>query len=250
MLLAARRFFDDFTATLFPGRCVVCRVPTGDGAQFCDDCETKLRKSESRPQCRDCGSPVATEDSPCQRCRGRGFRLFDEVANLGVYADPLRPLVHRLKFYHGWSAGEILAMRAAALPRVRELMRHTDVLVPVPLHGWRQITRGFNQAEVIATQLGKQTGTKVRRPVIRLRQTKAQSLMTNRLDRLKNLSGAFAVTRPAALRGLRVTLVDDVMTTGATLKAMARAVATADPAAINVFTIALADPTGHSFEAV
>ena len=250
MLLAARRFFDDFAATLFPSRCVVCRIPTGESAAFCGDCEASLRKSESRPQCRDCGAPLATEDSPCQRCRGRGFRLFDEVVNLGVYADPLRPLVHRLKFYHGWSAGELLALRAAALPRVRELMRHTDVLVPVPLHGWRQISRGFNQSEVIATQLGRAAGVRVRRPVIRLRRTQAQTVLTNRLDRLKNVSGAFAVTRPAALRGQRVTLVDDVMTTGATLKAMARAVATADPAAINVFTIALADPTGHTFEAV
>lgn len=181
---------------------------------------------------------------------GRGFRLFDEVVNLGVYADPLRPLVHRLKFYHGWAAGEILADRAVALPRVRELLRHTDVLVPVPLHGWRQIVRGFNQAEVIARRLGRAGRVPVRSPVVRLRHTQAQSLLTNRLDRLRNLSGAFAVTRPAVLRGRRVTLVDDVMTTGATLKAMARAVGTADPLAINVFTIALADPTGHTFEAV
>jgi ComF family protein len=250
VLVALRRGFDDFATLLFPGRCALCRDATPDGDRFCTDCETRLAASEARPQCRDCGAPLAMEDAPCQHCLGRGYRLFDEVVNLGVYADPLRPLVHRLKFYHGWTTGEILADRAARLPRVRDLLRQTDVLVPVPLHGWRQTVRGFNQADVIARRLGRACGVRVRTPVIRLRRTQAQSLLTSRLDRLRNLSGAFAVTRPDTLRGRRVTLVDDVMTTGATLKAMARAVATADPAAINVFTIALADPTGHTFEAV
>lgn len=250
MLATLRQTLDDFAALLFPGRCVLCREATPGNDRFCSDCEDRLVKSETRPQCRDCGSPLAVEDSPCQRCLGRGFRLFDEVVNLGVFGDPLRPLVHRLKFYHGWSAGETLADRAATLPRVQQLMRHTDVLVPVPLHGWRQIVRGFNQADVIARRLGKVSGVKVRSPAIRIRQTAAQSLMTNRLDRLKNMTGAFAVTRPGVLRGKRVTLVDDVMTTGATLKSLARVIAEAEPAAINVFTIALADPKGHSFEAV
>lgn len=250
MLVAARRFLDDFGPTLFPGRCVVCREATDGRRDFCHACDNELTKLETRPQCRDCGSPLAAADSPCQRCLGRGFRLFDDVVNLGVYTEPLRPLVHRLKFYHGWSVGELLAERAAALPRVRELLRHTDVLVPVPLHGWRQIVRGFNQADVIAKRLGRVGGVKVRSPVIRLRRTKAQSGMTNRVDRFKNLSGAFAVTNPKALAGLRITLVDDVMTTGATLKALARAIAKTKPASINVFTLALADPTGHTFEAV
>jgi ComF family protein len=250
MLVAVRRFFDDLNATMFPGRCVVCREATDAGRDLCGTCEMDLIKLESRPQCRDCGSPLAVADSPCQRCLGRGFRLFDEVVNLGVYTEPLRPLVHRLKFYHGWSVGELLAERAAALPRVRELLRHTDILLPVPLHGWRQIVRGFNQADVIARRLGRVGRVKVRSPVIRLRRTKAQSGMTNRVDRFKNMSGAFAVTNPQSLAGKRITLVDDVMTTGATLKALARAVAKAKPASINVFTLALADPTGHTFEAV
>lgn len=227
----------------------MCRDATG-GDDFCEECEAKLARLEARPQCRDCGAPLAVDDSPCQRCRGRGYRLFDEVVNVGAFADPLRPLVHRLKFYHGWTAGEVLAARAARLPRVRLLMRHTDVLIPVPLHGWRQITRGFNQADVIARRLGRLCGVPVRRPVVRLRRTQAQTLLTNKADRMRNLSGAFAVVRPTAIRGQRVTLVDDVMTTGATLKAMARAVAGAGPLSINVFTLALADPSGHAFEAV
>ncbi|MGC4031007.1 MAG: ComF family protein [Tepidisphaeraceae bacterium] len=199
---------------------------------------------------RTAGAPLAMVDAHCQRCLGRGYRLFDEVVNLGVYSDPLRPLVHRLKYYHGWTLGELLADRAMNVPRVRDVLSQTDVLIPVPLHGWRQLVRGFNQADVIARRLGKLAGVRVRKPAIRLRHTAAQSLQTNRLDRMRNLSGAFAVTRPGVLKGRRVTLVDDVMTTGSTLKALARAVATAGPEAINVFTIALADPTGHDFEAV
>ncbi|HEY0008179.1 MAG TPA: hypothetical protein VGB55_05620, partial [Tepidisphaeraceae bacterium] len=107
--------------------------------------------------------------------------MFDSVVRLAIFDDPLKRLIHRLKFYHGWSIGELLADRAIAVPRVRELLARTDALVPVPLHPWRQITRGFNQADVIAQRLGRLSKRPVRRAAIRLRATEAQTLQTSRL---------------------------------------------------------------------
>ena len=209
-----------------------------------------LRTLERRSQCVQCEAPIALDGSPCQRCLGRGYRLFDQVVNLGVFRDPLKPLIHRLKYYHGWTIGEVLADRCMALPRVRALLEETDVLVPVPLHGFRQITRGFNQAAVIANHLGKKNRLRVRHPAIRLRATKAQSLETSRDARVRNLRDAFALVRPRCIRGKQITLVDDVMTTGATLKSLARVLKQGNPKSISVLTLAIADPTGHAFEAV
>lgn len=234
---------------LLPGRCVACRYATGDG-RFCAACDAALAQLERRPQCDACGAPLAADSMPCQRCLGRGYRLFEQVINNGVYAPPLRQLIHRLKFYHSWTIGELLADRAMVRPRVRMLLEKADVLVPVPLHGWRHVTRGFNQADVIAKHLARRCGAKVRHPAIRVRGTAAQTLVTSRAARAENMKNAFALVRPRGLAGKRVVLIDDVMTTGITLKALARVLQPALPESISVFTLALADPRGHSFEAV
>jgi ComF family protein len=176
--------------------------------------------------------------------------LFDTVVRMAVFEDPIRMLVHRLKFYHGWSIGELLAQRAMRLPRVQHVLAHADVLVPVPLHPWRHVTRGFNQADVFATRLARLTGHRVRHPVIRVRHTAAQSLQTSKAARLKNLRNAFALVSPRSIRGQRLVLVDDVMTTGSTLKSFANVLRAASPKSMSVLTIAMGDAKGYAFEAV
>ncbi|MGN6507369.1 MAG: ComF family protein [Tepidisphaeraceae bacterium] len=249
MLKFASQFFEQTLQLAFPPRCVACGTFTEAG-RFCEACDDALKALERRSQCVQCGAPVALDGAPCQRCRGRGYRLFDQVVNMGVFADPIKPLIHRLKYYHGWSVGEVLAERCGALPRVRALLAETEVLVPVPLHGWRQIARGFNQAAVIASRLAAMHRLRVRHPAIRLRATKAQSLQTSHDARVRNLRDAFALVRGRSIFDQRVVIVDDVMTTGATVKSLARALTTAKPASISVLTLAIADPKGHSFEAV
>ena len=249
MVSSLSRFLVDLRDVCFPGRCVVCRLAVDGGGRFCDVCDRRLVELEDRPQCLDCGSPLAMELSPCQRCGGKGFREFATVVRLGVFDEPLKPLVHRLKFFHGWGVGELLAGRAFELARVRKLLSETDVLVPVPLHAWRQIGRGFDQADVIARRLAALGRCRVRRPAARMKFTAAQSLQTSRAARVENARDAFALVAPRGLAGKRVTLVDDVMTTGATLKALAKTLAPAHPASLSVLTIAAADPKGHRFEA-
>ena len=233
---------------LLPGICIGCRFPS-EGGRFCDACDRLLRALEDRPQCDACGAPVAQLGMPCQRCLGRGYRLFEQVTNNGIYAPPLRGLIHRLKFYHSWTIAELLAERAMRQPHIARLMEQADVLVPVPLHGWRQITRGFNQSEVIARQLAKRSRAKVRYPAIRIRRTQPQSRVSRR-EKTENLRNAFALVKPKCIAGKRIVLIDDVMTTGITLKTLARVLQPACPESISVFTLALADPRGHSFEAV
>lgn len=249
MLGTVTNWLHDLMNLLTPGKCAACGVHVDNGHSFCTSCDYALSLLEQRPQCMRCGTPVAVENSPCQRCEGRGYRLFGTVVRLGVHEPPLRDLVVRYKFYHGWPIGELMGDRAMRLERVRSLLHETDVLVPVPLHPLRQIARGFNQAEVFARRIGSLSGTPVARPAIRVRATAAQSLKS-KADRIRNLRSAFALVSGESIADKRVTIVDDVLTTASTVKSLARVLRAARPAGINVLTIAIADPTGRRFEAV
>jgi ComF family protein len=170
------------------------------------------------------------------------------MVRLSVFESPFAELITRFKYYHGWSIGELLAERAVKVPRVRAVLDESDVLVPVPLHPTRQVVRGFNQARVFADRVGALAGVKVASPVIRVQRTPQQALLHAR-ERVKNVRGAFAVVSDRRIKGKRVTLVDDVFTSASTLKEVARVIQAAQPAGINVLTIAAADPKGRAFEA-
>jgi len=160
-------------------------------------------------------------------------------------------MVHDVKFHHRWPLAETLANRMLAQERIRELLDETEVLIPVPLHWSRQISRGYNQADSLARGLARhRRELLVAHPIIRLKNTSAQTTVRSVADRADNLRFAFGLVDPAPIRGKRIALVDDVMTTGATLKAAARALEDASPASINAIVLAVADPRRRDFQAV
>lgn len=248
MLTYLRQLPRDLADLVLPGTCIVCQTHTPHSSQrFCKSCDERLKKIEDRPQCSDCGAPVAIDNSPCQRCFGRGYRSFDRVVNLGVFSDPLAQLIHRLKFGHGWTIGSLLGDRAYRLKRVRDVLREADVIVPIPLHWRRHIVRGFDQAKVFSRRLSQLSGKPLGRPIVRVRSTEAQSLQ-KRVDRMRNIRNAFGLVSPRSVEGKHVLIVDDVMTTGSTVKTFARVLKQAKPESMSVLTIAIADPKGHAFE--
>ena len=195
--------------------------------------------------------PVAVDGSPCPWCEGDGLRPYDAIARLGTMADPLKHLIHLTKYSRRWPVAERLADRLRTKASVMGILQNTDVLLPVPLHAVRQVVRGFNQADVIATRLAKsRRGLKVVRPVVRLRPTETQTHVHGRAKRAENLKDAFGLVRPQDVAGKRVTVVDDVLTTGTTLQSLARTLKAAKPACLNAITLAIADPEGRQFEVV
>jgi ComF family protein len=227
----------------YPPVCNLCGA-AGFGPPLCSDCIADLHRLASAAACGSCGYPLATTGDPCPRCRGRGIGPIKRVARLGVFADPLRHLVHRIKFRQGWPLAEFLADRLAAHPPAKALLDEATCLVAVPLHPIRQWARGYNQAAVIAQRLGKP----VRSPLVRLRNTASQTLLRAQAKRWENMRDAFGLIDAKSVCGQHVVLVDDVMTTGATLKSAARTLQKAEPASISVVAIAVADPKGRAYE--
>jgi len=151
-----------------------------------------------------------------------------------IYDYPLDRLVHRFKFRRNLICGQVLADEMLAMPGLSGAP-HPDVLVPVPLHFTRRFMRGFNQAEFLARSLGRQLGIPVGADRLRrTRRTPAQSGLDKKA-RQKNIRGAFSGQR---LRGLRIALIDDVMTTGTTLAECTRAARLAGATSVSVWVAA------------
>ncbi len=239
----------------FPRECPGCggRHATGDSS-FCPTCDALLDQLTATPHCPRCGAPLHLAGAPCGHCNDRGLRPFSRVATLATYREPLRLAIHQLKYRRRWPLAAELADRllarlaiAGGLP---EWLTGADVLVPVPLHVSRQVDRGFNQADVVARHLGRRLDVPVARPARRVRATDSQATLSSRAKRHLNLRDAFALTDPAAIRGRHVVVVDDVLTTGATLRSLAKALRPAGPASLTAVTLCVADGKGRDFAAV
>lgn len=201
---------------LWPPRCLLCGEPGLDGRDLCRGCAAAL--PWNRSACLRCALPLSTTEPACGFCL-RHPPPVDEAHAALVYGFPVDRLLPRLKFHADLACARLLAQLMveafAGLPR-------PDALVPLPLHRARLRSRGYDQALELARPLAQAFGLPLLdRALIRRRATPAQS----RLDaaaRRRNLRGAFAAD-PAIALPPHVAIVDDVVTTGATLHAAARA---------------------------
>jgi ComF family protein len=206
------------------------------------------------PLCEHCGLPFASpraadaENPKCGDCRTE-TPAFDAARSYGLYTGKLRQVVLNVKFSRderlGVHLGSLLGSVWTATTKFNDA--GSPVIVPVPLHRSRQNERGFNQAELLAEGLARELGTqgsKVRiekRALLRSRPTSPQTGLSVSARR-ENLRGAFEVSHPERIRGTDVVLIDDVMTTGATLSACARALKRAGAGRVWGLTLTRATP--------
>jgi len=230
----------------FPARCRICHelLPGMTRVPVCNDCWLRVEPVPARGQCSLCGLPVEGDLAglPGFRCGDcvQHPPSFDLARSYGVYAGALRDLVHLLK-YQGMTplAGRLgpLMVEAARRSDCAEAYAACSAVVALPLDAGRRRQRGYNQAELLAREVARG----LRLPLWpdacrRIRATAPQAGLT-RPQRRANVQGAFSA-EPRRVADSAVLLVDDVMTTGATLSACARALFQAGASRILALTLA------------
>jgi ComF family protein len=226
---------------LFPDDCRICERPLGGFTRVpvCAACLKDPAPLSSEFFCLNCRTPFLNSfpldsEGRCMLCR-HGRRGFDEAFCYGAYEGTLRKLIHLFKYSGMHRLSRPLgALLADALPRDRQF----DLLTAVPLHWRRRWQRGFNQSELLGKAIGRARGIPARNVLRRGWATRAQAGLSN-AQRRENVAGAFRARRKVA--GLRILLVDDVMTTGATAGACARALKKAGAKSVSLLALARVD---------
>lgn len=222
---------------LLPGRCLRCGAIVGAAGALCAACWDAM-SFIAPPLCARCGQPFEVDPMGAVECaaclaeppayrRARAVFRYDAAS---------RDLILRFKHADRTSAAPHMAQwmaRAGA-----ELLAEADAIVPVPLHRWRLWRRRYNQAALLALALARLAGKPcIPDALVRVRATPSQGLM-GRSQRRRNVRGAFHAARGADIAGRRVLLIDDVLTSGATVDECVRALERGGAECVDVLTLA------------
>jgi ComF family protein len=241
---------------VFPDECRLCERPLENFSRIpvCPMCLGLPRGLEAQFLCRGCRTPFVDhypldEEDLCEACRENSVN-FDAVYAFGSYEGPLRKLVHLFKYGKVESlAGPLSRLLVRAMPENGRF----DVMIAMPMHWRKRWERGFNQAELLARPVAKRFGMKLSNNLRRKRYTKSQAGLSE-IERRENLKNSFSVKRPEEMAGKRVLLIDDVFTTGETLRSAAAALKSAGAAQVCALTLARVDrgsfPTNVSLSGI
>ena len=218
------------------------RVSDRPGRHVCSSCFAALPFHEAGGACRICGALVMAEtkhEFVCEECQ-RHPPAYEFARSAILYREPSDQLIRDFKFAKAtWLCDDLTDLLESAV-RAKLPAAEVDVVVPVPLHPSRLHERGYNQSALLAEALAKRLNRRVDgTSLIRTRDTAHQARLSGD-ERRNNLKGAFAVPNAQFIRGRTVLLIDDVMTTGATLSHCARALLDAGAARVWCATVARA----------
>jgi ComF family protein len=225
---------------VMPPCCLVCRSPLSEHHLLCAPCWREVNFIRP-PICDVLGIPLPFDTGGRTISAGAAARQppYDHARAVAHFSGAMRTLVHQFKYADRHDARALFGRWLAESGR--ELLAGADLIVPVPLARLRLLTRRFNQAAILARELSRRTRLPVAPNVLkRTRATPSQVGLTHD-QRRRNVAGAFRVPRDraAAVSGRRVLLVDDVITTGATAEACARALKRAGAAGVDVLALAM-----------
>jgi ComF family protein len=248
---------DAVISVLFPADCRLCEslLTHAGRVPICNECLASFAAIQGRI-CEICGAgpetPFATRvpqpgpsedhetDRPlCSACRTRKY-AFDRARSYALYEAKVVRAILTLKFERMDPLGAWFAARLAEVVRREQGAMAADLVVPVPLHPQRQRERGYNQADLIARPLAKLLGLPYRAVLLMRMKPRPEKQVLSVEERWQSVRGAFATRPGSRVDNQRVLLVDDVMTTGATLDACARALREAGATAVIGLTVARA----------
>ncbi|WP_049620686.1 ComF family protein [Frateuria defendens] len=234
---ALRRSLSRLHAWLLPWRCLLCGAAGAEGLDLCAACAAELPRNASC--CARCALPLPTPAVLCGRCQRHAPPWAAAWAPFR-YAWPLDRLERRYKFGGDLASGRTLAALWREAPRPIDL---PQLILPVPLHARRLRERGYNQALELARPLAQAFGVPAQADALRRVRITAAQTELDALARRRNVRGAFALREGLALPA-HVALLDDVLTTGATLAECARVLRRAGVARVDVWALARAPVPG------
>ena len=220
--MAIRTITKNFLNLIYPIHCYACKIhldPSNE-AGICDFCRSRIRRN------------------PRPYCRGGKFH-FARAYSACLYEDVLKELIHLFKYRGKIAIGRFLAsLMIDFLKTDHGILNDIDLIAFVPLQNGRLRERGFNQSRILAFHISKEFGIALTDVLEKTRRTRHQNELS-RIDRLSNLTGAFRVKKSArSLTGMKILLIDDVMTTGATLNECAKVLSEAGAKKVICFTLA------------
>lgn len=240
-----RRLLDALLNLLFPEDCLACSAPIARHQEcgVCDACWDKaLALRIVPPRCACCGLPLlnfeGAEEYLCGECMLRP-PPFSGARAFGFYTGELGTIIKELKFGGRKKLGELLGPLLVSVFFESWGREDFDFIVPVPLHAKRRRQRGYNQAEVLARVLSRRLALPFHSFLKRIRPTLPQVGLSHS-QRMENVRNAFRCVAPGAVEKKRILLVDDVMTTGATVASAAKALLEAGALRVSVLTVARA----------
>lgn len=226
---------------LYPPRCPICDEITEAGGRICPACTGKVWEI-GEPVCKKCGKPLEDERREyCPDCAAKKH-LYTQGKAVFVYGEGIPKSLYRFKYANKREYAEYYAVRAAKRYGAWLKSRKAEVLVPVPMYFWKKRLRGYNQAEIFARALGRNTGIPVdTRLIKRVRNTAPQKTL-NDVQRKSNLKNAFQLV-PDIVEYTQIVLVDDIYTTGSTMDAVAGVLL--DAGVKNIYYICISIGTGY-----
>ena len=224
---------------LYPPVCTICSANVEPSEYLCEECEAKITRIVP-PFCAKCSEPfegAITGPFSCANCAHRTIH-FDAAVAAYRSRGIVRRVILDFKYRRQAHLRHLVARWLfAALDDERLHGRGFDLLIPVPLHPTRERERGFNQAALLAELLNAKMSIQMRPTLERVRYTTTQTAF-DRAERMENLHGAFRLRKNMDVRGLRVLLIDDVLTTGSTLSECARVLKKAGAISVHAATAA------------
>jgi len=230
-------------------------LDTGNPIPFCHSCTEALTQTLPEPLCSQCGRPIVSAVAAegmslplCHLCRSQVY-AFDFARSFGAYTPRMSRAILLLKYGNVAPIGAWFARRLAGLIEREPQDFAVDAVVPVPLDRGRLRERGYNQAELIAKPLARMLRIPFRSYLLVRTRPRPNQLRLTRRERWETVRGAYATHKTAQVDNLRVLLVDDVFTTGATLDACSRALKGAGAARVVGLTVARALPLSPVLDA-
>jgi competence protein ComFC len=233
---------DDLLDFVYPQSCSICEKPLNRGEkEVCENCWETLASLPS-PFCPYCKTFLEDEETALKhRCvylsRPEDRKIF-AVTSLGTFDDYYQKLIHRFKYDRKIPLGKRLAQSLGEIVAREKDFITCDLIIPVPLHRARQRERGFNQSQILAEGIAEVTNLPLMKDILKRKKNTQDQTYLNAQQRKENVRGAFVITQPDKIASKQVILVDDVITTGATLNECARMLL--DAGATKIFAVTLA----------